>query len=328
MSNTLSQELVVRAPTLDDLEAVTDLITACDIAEFGMPDCALEDLLAEWKVPDLDLEKDAWVVVAPGGRLVGYARVFKLVPERLYLDARVHPKYYGRGIGTHLIRLAEARARQHAAAAPPDLRVTMFNRIGSANDAARELVEREGFSLARHFWRMQIDMGAAPPANQWPDAIALRTFVPGQDDRPTFEAMEEAFQDHWGHVPWPYETWRQLTVQREDFDGSLWFLAMSGDQIAGGSLCYNFPEEGWVNQLAVRRPWRRQGLGLALLRHTFREFYQRGQRRVSLQVDAKNISGATRLYQRAGMHVALQFDSYQKVLQPGEEAVASRETGP
>jgi mycothiol synthase len=325
MTNALSRELVVQAPSFDDLEGVSRLMTTCDIAEFGISDSAPEDLLAEWKAPDLNLERDAWVVTAPDGQLAGYARVFKLVPERLYLDARVHPDYYGRGIGTHLIRLGEARARQQAAAAPPGLRVILFNQISSANDAAREIVEREGFSLARHFWRMQIDMDAAPPANQWPDAISVRTFAPGQDDRPTFEAMEEAFQDHWGHVPWPYESWRQLNVEREDFDRGLWFLAVDGDQIAGGSLCYNFPEEGWVNQLAVRRRWRRQGLGLALLQHTFREFYQRDQRRVSLQVDTKNTSGATRLYQRAGMHVALQFDNYQKVLRPGKETITAQE---
>jgi ribosomal protein S18 acetylase RimI-like enzyme len=76
---------------------------------------------------------------------------------------------------------------------------------------------------------------------------------------------------------------------------------------------------GWVNQLAVLRPWRRKGLGIALLLHSFAEFYRRGIVNVGLGVDAQNLTGATRLYERAGMHVALQHDTYEKELRAGQE---------
>jgi ribosomal protein S18 acetylase RimI-like enzyme len=69
----------------------------------------------------------------------------------------------------------------------------------------------------------------------------------------------------------------------------------------------------------VRRPWRRQGLGLALLHHAFNEFYKRGKRKVGLGVDASSLTGATRLYERAGMHIHSQFDLYEKELRPGKE---------
>jgi mycothiol synthase len=251
------------------------------------------------------------------------------------MDVSVHPGFYGRGIGTGLTRLAEARTRELSAlppwtalgspggqdgqVAPPAVQVSLNSGIVSTNEAARQLLEEEGFSLIRHFLRMQIDMNGAPPEVSLPDGMTLRSLVPGRDEYATFTAMEEAFQDHWGYLPWHFETWQQLTIQRADFDPSLWFLAIDGDQIAGGALCYNFAEEGWVNQLAVRRAWRNQGLGLALLCHSFREFYERDQRRVSLQVDSQNTSGATRLYQRAGMHIVRQFDLYQKVVGGGEE---------
>ena len=39
------------------------------------------------------------------------------------------------------------------------------------------------------------------------------------------------------------------------------------------------------------------------LRHAFRELHGRGERRVLLGVDSENPTGATRLYERAGMHV-------------------------
>ena len=53
----------------------------------------------------------------------------------------------------------------------------------------------------------------------------------------------------------------------------------------------------------MHRPWRRRGLGLALLRAAFAGFFARGTRRVGLEVDADSPTGATRLYQRAGMEL-------------------------
>jgi ribosomal protein S18 acetylase RimI-like enzyme len=98
---------------------------------------------------------------------------------------------------------------------------------------------------------------------------------------------------------------------------------MDGDEVAGISLCpphsIDDSEVGWVGTLGVRRPWRKRGLGLALLRHSFNEFYRRGKRKVGLGVDAENLTGALRLYENAGMHVEQAFDQYEKELRPGRE---------
>ena len=70
------------------------------------------------------------------------------------------------------------------------------------------------------------------------------------------------------------------------------------------ALCRLHPGEtgvGYVTDLSVRRPWRRRGLALALLRHAFGEFRGRGCHAVTLDVDAENTTGAVRLYERAGM---------------------------
>jgi mycothiol synthase len=298
---------------------VAELIETCDIAEHGEPSQTLEDLRVAWESPELCLETDAWIVVAPGGQIVGYAVMLNRKNLRLRVIAYVHPEYCGQGIGTYLARTGETRARRQVPEAPPGARVRLLNSIYASDHAAREILEREGYTVARHFWRMQIDMAEAPPATEWPEGINVRTFVPGQDDRATFEAVQEAFRDHWGHIRQRFETWQQAMIKREGFDPGLWFLAMDGDQIAGACLCLNYSIEGWVDELGVRRPWRRQGLGLALLRHSFGQFYRRGQRRVALGVDTQSTTGATRLYQRAGMRVAWQHDVYEKVLRPGND---------
>lgn len=71
---------------------------------------------------------------------------------------------------------------------------------------------------------------------------------------------------------------------------------------------------GWIFGLGVRRPWRRRGLGLALLRHCLGALYDRGKRRVGLGVDAQSPTGATRLYEKAGMSVYRRNGIYEKDL--------------
>jgi ribosomal protein S18 acetylase RimI-like enzyme len=69
-----------------------------------------------------------------------------------------------------------------------------------------------------------------------------------------------------------------------------------------------------VNVLGVRRPWRRRGLALALLLHSFHELEARGMDRVALGVDAESLTGAVRLYEKAGMRVVRQSDTWEKPL--------------
>ncbi|MFN8538009.1 MAG: GNAT family N-acetyltransferase [Thermomicrobiales bacterium] len=63
-------------------------------------------------------------------------------------------------------------------------------------------------------------------------------------------------------------------------DPALWFLAWDGDEVAGVALNYVAPATGigWVDHLGVRRLWRRTGLGMALLRHSFASFRARRPR--------------------------------------------------
>jgi ribosomal protein S18 acetylase RimI-like enzyme len=100
---------------------------------------------------------------------------------------------------------------------------------------------------------------------------------------------------------------------------------MDGPEIAGVSLCYpridEDPEMGWVGTLGVRRPWRRRGLALALLQHSFNILAKRGVRKAGLGVDAHSLTGATRLYEKAGMRSdpRWQFSQYEKELRPGKD---------
>ena len=98
---------------------------------------------------------------------------------------------------------------------------------------------------------------------------------------------------------------------------------MAGDEIAGVCLCTaHMPEDpdmAYVMSLGVQRAWRRQGIGLAMLHHCFRVFRARGKERVTLDVDAQSLTGATRLYEKAGMHVQRKSVTYELVLREGRD---------
>jgi ribosomal protein S18 acetylase RimI-like enzyme len=85
-----------------------------------------------------------------------------------------------------------------------------------------------------------------------------------------------------------------------------------------GALLLNYPKRlgdwGWIGTLGVRPAWRRRGLGLALLYESFRRFAERGETLAALGVDSENPTGATRLYERAGMRVLWRADVWRKEL--------------
>jgi mycothiol synthase len=313
VSNLPAPGYTIRRPVLADLDAVYGAIRASEIADFGEAEgYAIEELEGDWKL--LDLGKDAWVAVAPDGALAGYGYVQSRRNVRLDVEVYVHPAHYGQGIGTILVRLTEARAREHVPLAPSSARVVVNNWINALNAKARALLEREGYTPVRYFFRMEITFSEEPPAASWPAGITVRSGSADDDLWPFYETLEEAMAGHWGHVPSSYEEWRERR-SRSNFDPSLWFLALDDGESAGAVLCSVSDGIGWIDTLAVRATWRRRGLGYALLSHAFRELYARGMRRMALGVDAENPTGATRLYERAGMQIGQQYATYGKELQ-------------
>jgi ribosomal protein S18 acetylase RimI-like enzyme len=181
----------------------------------------------------------------------------------------------------------------------------------------------------RQSWRMVIDLPNPPATPKWPQGITLRDYNHPQDAVIIYRLEDDIFQDHWGFIQQPFESgfkrWLHHATGRDDFDPTLWTLAMDGDEIAGLLRCRpqddSDPEMGWVSVLGVRRPWRGRGLGLALLLHAFGEFHRRGKQRAGLGVDSENLTGATRLYEKAGMHIERQYSTYELELRRGREMI-------
>jgi mycothiol synthase len=239
---------------------------------------------------------------------------------------RVDPDYEDLGIGTWLMHWAEQRALRELPNLPAELRFAP--RVGTFREAQKpkRLFDDLGYQHIRDSYHMLIEMDALVPEPVFPEGITLRSYNVETDAALVYRAVEDSFRDHFGFVEQPFEEglkrFRHFW-EDEDSDPTLMFLAVDGEEIAGINLCrphsFDDPEIGWVGTLGVRRPWRKRGLGLALLRHSFNEFYRRGKHKVGLGVDAQNLTGALRLYESAGMHIHQVFDLYEKELRPGME---------
>jgi mycothiol synthase len=303
MSLSLPDGFSTRPATPADAPAINKVIVAADEAVQGWSDETEADLLDWWRL--VDLERDSWVVQQDGS-LVAYG-VFFAHAEHAELDGFVHPAKTGLGLGAWLLANGEARVRDRAL---PLARTWCL----AQDEVARKLFESLGYREVRRYYRMLIELDARPPAPEWPEGFRLSTFE--EDDAPAFyAAVNEAFADEWSFLSMPYEQWVEHRVKAPDFDPTLWFIVREGEEIA--AFLRADPERGgagWVGVVGVRKPWRKRGLGLALLLHTFDEFYRRGQPRIALGVDAQNPTGATRLYERAGMRVAYEAVAFEKAL--------------
>ena len=317
-----------RPATMNDVEAVVGLLNTCSIEQIGKPRTEASEIRSDWQAPTFNLKTDTLVVIAPDGRFVGHAALWDSEPHvRVYVAGDVHPEWKGQGVGTALCQWAEERARRAIPHASEGTRVALLQETLSTDTAAQGLLCEQGYRLVRHSFRMLIEMDGSLPEPVVPEGVTIRTFVRDWDMRALVLADRDAFQDHWGYVEHPfeedYQEWVHWIDNDPDHDQSLWFLAMDGEEIAGMSLCRPKRVEdtgmGWVDSLGVRRPWRRRGLALALLHHSFGEFYRRGKRKVGLEVDAQSLTGATRLYEKAGMHVDRQYVMYEKELRPGRD---------
>ena len=323
---TSDENKVLRPARREDINAIAELIYAICEADGDITVATTPaELEHQWGFKDFDPETDACVIETKDGVLMGYGEFFN-ENDHAHLGFDIYARHQaGRAADIlSMMKHLEERAAQEVNLAAPGLRVFIRSSMDGRDMDARRVHEAQGFSPIRHHWRMEIKLEGPPPAPEFPNGIELRSFIRGEHERAVWQADNEAFRDHWGSHESTFEEWSQRKFGKPDFDPSLWVIAWDGTEVAGCSQNRFRMGIGWIGTLAVRRPWRKHGLGLALLLHSFRDFYERGMQTIGLGVDASNPTGATRLYQRAGMKVASEFITYDRELRPGRDWAESK----
>ena len=279
----------VRPFTEDDAPTVAALIARDDEAFYGRPShVSAADILRSqhfWK--------EAWIYEEDGSVIASAS--YGVHGDAANINGVVGEK--GRGIGTLIAERGEAfaqargTARIHAGFAEPDA-------------AARRLFESRGYREVRRFYEMAIELDEEASVPELSDGLLVDELREGEE-RAFYDALNEAFQEHWEWHPMPFDEWIELRRgQHHDEHGPVWFVVRDGDELAAVTRNdANANGGGYVGAIGVRPAWRGRGLAKALLARTFAEFWRRGSTRVTLDVDTQNETGATQLYERAGMHV-------------------------
>ncbi len=317
----LDASLALRAIRQADLNPIAQLIYEICEAEGDTSVAVTPDELAnEWKYEGFNPEQDAFVVETRDGCLVGYAALFDIRDHcDLSGDIYVHPKFKGLGVEAALLHALESRVwTHHVPLAAPERRVFVRVALDNEDETGKASFAHEGYAPIRYHWRRGLELESAPPVPVLPEGLEFRPFIKDEQAAAIWQARNEAFKSNWGSHQLTFDEFSYYTFENPEYDPALWVVIWAGREVAGFSINQHRMGIGWIHILAVRPAWRTTGLGLALLHQSFGEFYRRGMKTIGLGVDAANVTGATRLYQRAGMNTVSEFVTLEKELRAGE----------
>jgi mycothiol synthase len=303
----------LRPPTPDDLDAIVALVEAADAADVGVSEFTRAEIAHAFEAPHMEPEHDLVLLTDEDGSAAAFVMLENRGDTRIDALIWLHPERRGQGLEDVVLAAAERSAARRFARVPPGEERIFGTSIHHVADHFRPALDARGYRWVRSFWRMRIELGDGVVLDaSMPSGIEARPFRPEVDWVPLHAAVTEAFREHWGFVPIPADQWRERRSGQPSHDPGLWWIAWADDGIAGFALNGMEGQLGVVETLGVLPPWRRHGLGMALLRRSFARFRERGIPSVILYVDSENATGATRLYERAGMAVERRYDEYRR----------------
>ena len=144
------------------------------------------------------------------------------------------------------------------------------------------------------------------------DRIEIARVAPAHDLAAVHAVLDEAFAEDAGDHPDAFDRWVEEETTSPSYDPTLWLLARERGAPVGALTASAGEDGGSVDWLGVRPSHRGRGVARALLLRAFAAFADRGVRRVVLNVDAENPTGATALYERVGMRVVNRWDLWER----------------
>lgn len=143
----------------------------------------------------------------------------------------------------------------------------------------------------------------------WPAGVTLRPYRRGEDDAGVHRLVyvDAAFAAVPGHPDRPLATWQQMFTAA---NVSGW-VVQRGERPIGWIIGRVLDDgHGWVYQLAVAVDERGEGLGRALLLHSFSDLLAAGATGLGLAVQAAN-DRAIGLYRSVGLAVEKEWQVYE-----------------
>lgn len=260
-----------------------------------------EDIERDYRhLDNCNPEMDMLMVEDAEGSLVAYTRVGwqeDSEGQQVFgFPLNIHPAYRNVELYRRLLQWVEKRAQEIAAVTTHDGRRIIRAMLRNIEKEAilKSAMEAENYQPVRYMNRMQRDLSEPIEIPALPDGLEVRP-VPETHYRALAVAIDEAFRDHWGHIPVSDENYQQWT-NSPMFKPALWQVAWDGDEIAAGVLNFIDAEanqqfnvrRGWTDPIFTRRPWRKRGLARALLLRSLQMFKEMDMGEAMLGVDTQN----------------------------------------
>ena len=259
-----------------DFPIILDLINACKSVDQDERTDNLSDVQRNYSHlvncdPYLDI-----IFAEINGQPVGYCRLYwyqvSSDNSRIYTGVGyLHPACRNQGIGHAIMRWGENRLHRISENHPQDGERYIECFTSGTETGKIAILEEFGYTPQRHFFIMVRPDLENIPAAPLPAGITVLPVKP-QHYRAIWDAMQEAFTDHWGFSPATeedYHNWQESPL----FQPDLWQIAWAGDQVVGTVLAFVDSSanreyhrlRGWTEEICVRRPWRKQGIAKALI---------------------------------------------------------------
>jgi mycothiol synthase len=296
-----------------DVDLAYSVVSAADSGVLAIAEASRESVRSDLVNPDTVLDEHR-LILDDAGAAVGLLIVEQdEVARTFFIDAYAVPAH-GPDLLPPLIamgvsvaeRLKGEGARRvgRAASVGPEWRIE--GGAFAQDEVYVDALRAAGFSEVRRYWHMHIDLDAGYAQDQPPAPLGVtRTTAVTDDERRLIHRLDqEAFAEHFGFVPKSYDEWMPWLSDRRDARPDTWWIAWLDGEPVG--LCMQDDsrierDAGHVRVLGVVPHARGRGIATWLLRSAFAQSAREGRTAMTLTVDSDNTTGATALYERAGM---------------------------
>ncbi|GAA3336081.1 hypothetical protein GCM10020358_06880 [Amorphoplanes nipponensis] len=306
-----------RRPTLDDVPELLRLVHASDIAALGAPDFTTEEVREALTSPHTDPVRDCWVALDGDGAIVGWAYPRNASGgDRDFAEVYVWPER-GEPALRPLLALLLGRITERGREFGHDPYTVRAGAVPTERAWIAALTGA-GFTFLKQHARMTMALDGPVTAPAPPPGVTVRP-VRHDDEaelRRFHATIAEAFRDS-DHPATDYETWRERVRGESSIAWDEWFVGAVDGEWAGVLQSSDTSAEdngGWVRALAVLRPYRRRGVGAALLHRAFAAYAAKGRTTAGLGVDLANPTQAARLYRAVGMRPLYEANVYQRTV--------------
>jgi GNAT superfamily N-acetyltransferase len=234
---------------------------------------------------NLSAQKDlVYLVARLDGEPVACGFVYPDLPEYAEGHLVVVPDARRRGVGSAMLREAGAVAR---AAGKDELQ----GEVREDDDLSRAYLERRGYVVVGGEQAVALDLEALEvPSPSLPQGIRIVSLAERPDlTDALYPVGAEAAEDIPGQPGRPtYEQWRATDIDRPTRDAKLFFIALEGDDPVGYAMLDDYGRDAFHGLTAVKRDWRRRGVGTALKQTEIAAAKEAGYRRLVTASEERN----------------------------------------